>query len=114
MKFSTLIGFTLASAIVLPAFADGTNTPVIDKREANQQQRIEQGEKSGALTNKEANHLEKREGKLSADEAAAKADGKLTGKERAELKREANQNSRAIEKEKHNKARVKKEKKAAE
>jgi len=102
MKLSALISFALASAIVLPAFADGTNTPVIDKREANQQQRIEQGEKSGALTNKEANHMEMREGKLNADEAAAKADGKVTPKERAHLKHEENRDSKAIHRKKHN------------
>ena len=102
MKLSALISFTLASAIVLPAFADNTNTPVIDKREVNQQQRIEQGEKSGTLTNKEANHLEKLEGKLSADEAAAKADGKVTPQERKHLKHEENSDSKAIAHKKHN------------
>jgi len=102
MKLSTLISFTLASVIVLPALADNTKTPVIDQRAANQDRRIEQGEQSGALTNKEAAHLEQRENKLNADEAAAKADGKVTPKERKHLKREENSDSKAIAKKKHN------------
>jgi hypothetical protein len=82
------------------AFAQ-TATPNIDKRQANQEKRIEQGEKSGQLTTKEANRLEKREGKLEADKEKAKADGKVTKKERAKLQHEANRDSKAIYRQKH-------------
>jgi len=78
-----------------------TATPNLDKREANQQQRIDQGVASGQLNAKETNRLQKREAKLAADEAAAKADGTVTRAERRKLQREANRDSRAIRKQKH-------------
>jgi Skp family chaperone for outer membrane proteins len=78
-------------------------TPKLDKREANQQARIDQGVASGQLNAKETNRLDKREAKLNADEAAAKADGKVTRAERRKLEREANRDSKAIHKQKHDK-----------
>jgi Skp family chaperone for outer membrane proteins len=78
-----------------------TATPNLDKREANQQQRIDQGVASGQLNARETNRLQKREAKLAADEAAAKADGTVTRAERRKLQREANRDSKAIRKQKH-------------
>lgn len=78
-----------------------TATPNLDKREANQQQRIDQGVASGQLNAKETNRLQKREAKLAADEAAAKADGTVTRAERRKLQREATRDSNAIRKQKH-------------
>lgn len=99
MQIKTLVGavaMTLAGlAMAQPA------TPNLDKREANQQARIDQGVASGQLNAKETNRLDKREAKLAADEAAAKADGKVTRAERRKLQREANHTSRAIHKQKH-------------
>jgi len=86
-----------------PVLKDPTSTPNLDKREANQQKRIDQGVASGQLTAKETNRLDKREAKLAADEAAAKSDGKVTLAERRKLQREGNQDSKAIHKQKHNK-----------
>jgi Skp family chaperone for outer membrane proteins len=112
MKIQVLIA-SLALSIGAAAFAqttapaspakDSTATPNLDKREANQQKRIDQGVASGQLTAKETNRLDKREAKLAADEAAVKADGKLTPAERRKLQREANRDSKAIYKLKHNK-----------
>ena len=82
------------------AFAQ-TATPNIDKRQANQEKRIEQGVKSGELTTKEANRLEKREAKLQSDKEKAKADGVVTKQERAKLQHEANRDSKAIYRQKH-------------
>ncbi len=82
------------------AFAQ-TATPGIDKRQANQERRIEQGVKSGELTKKEAARLEKREGKLQADKEKAAADGKVTKQERRQLNREASRDSKAIYRQKH-------------
>ena len=78
-----------------------TATPNLDKREANQQQRIDQGVASGQLNAKETNRLQKREAKLAADEAAAKADGTVTRAERRKLQREAHRDSKAIRQQKH-------------
>ncbi len=98
MKFKTLLtAITLTMAGVAMA-----GTPNLDKREANQQKRIDQGVASGQLTAKETNNLDKREAKLAANETAAKADGKVTRAERLKLQREANRDSRAIYRKKHN------------
>ena len=78
-----------------------TATPNLDQRQANQQKRIEQGVASGQLNRRETIRLEKREGKLEADKLLAKSDGKVTPQERNKLQREANRDSRAIYKQKH-------------
>ena len=101
MKTTKLFAAVLVSAYVLPAFAQ--STPNLDKREDRQQARIAQGIESGQLTAKEAQHLEAREAKLASDEAMAKADGKVTRKERRKLQREADRNSEAIHHQKHDK-----------
>ena len=80
---------------------DPAATPGLDKRQANQQKRIEQGVASGQLNAKETLRLEKRETKLEADKQAAKADGKVTPQERKQLQHEANRDSKAIHREKH-------------
>jgi hypothetical protein len=100
MKHNTLLALIMASAFAAPAFAQ--NTPRIDKREANQQRRIDQGVQSGALTAKETQNLQRREDKLNANEAKAKADGVVTPKERRQLHREENRMSHAIHAKKHN------------
>ena len=56
VNFVTVAAF---AAFTLPALGQTSSTPRIDQRQANQEWRIEQGEKSGALTNKEAARLEK-------------------------------------------------------
>jgi hypothetical protein len=108
MKFQSL-----ASALILAAsttvFAqapagpakDPAATPGIDKRIDNQQKRIDEGVKSGELNRREATRLQAGEDKLKADTAAAKADGVVTKDERRALNQEANRNSRAIAREKH-------------
>ena len=100
---STLSISAVFTVLAAGAHADNTKTPVLDKKEAHQEKRIEQGVKSGQLTQQEAAKLEADQTKLKADEAAAKADGKVTQKERRELQKEANQDSREIHKMKHNK-----------
>jgi hypothetical protein len=88
------------------AFAQ-TATPNLDKRQANQEKRIEQGVKSGELTPKEAARLEKRQAKLQANKEKAQADGVVTKKERAKLQHEANRDSKAIYRQKHDAQKVK-------
>lgn len=90
------------SMLALPVLAQvAPATPSIDQRLANQEKRVEQGVKSGALTAKEVERLERREDKIRAEAAAAKADGKVTKQERKHLQQELNQQSRAIQHEKH-------------
>ena len=111
-KLQTILAAAVIGAFSLPAFsqapATAPSTPNLDKREANQQRRIDEGVKSGQLTPQEATRLQKRQDRLTANEARAKADGVVTNKERAHLQAEANRNSRVIAHEKHDRQHVKK------
>ena len=102
----SVAGLTMAQTTPATAPKNPIATPGLDKREANQQKRIDQGVASGQLNAKETNRLDKREAKLNADEAAAKADGKVTRKERMKLKHEANKDSKAIHRQKHDRQAV--------
>jgi uncharacterized membrane protein YebE (DUF533 family) len=99
MKTKALI-VSLTLALGGAAFAQA-NTPKLDQREAKQQARIDQGVASGQLTPKETARLQQREAKLAANEQAAKADGVVTRKERRRLQRQADRDSAAIYKQKH-------------
>jgi hypothetical protein len=100
LKSIVVVGsLILASA---PVFADTTATPHIDQRQQNQEQRINQGVQSGALTARETATLDARETKIAADKAAAKADGSVSSAERAKLRGEERRTSRAIARKKHN------------
>lgn len=83
------------------AFAEGTETPRIDQRQENQQQRIDQGVASGQLTEREANRLNKQQEHIGKMEAKAKADGVVTKKERARVEHAQDRASRHIAREKH-------------
>jgi uncharacterized membrane protein YebE (DUF533 family) len=57
--------------------------------------------KSGALTGREAAKLEKGQAKVQRMEAKAKADGVVTAKERRQITREQNKQSKRIAQAKH-------------
>ena len=92
-----LIALSLG-ALFSTALAD---TPVLDKREANQKARIEQGVKSGELTKPEAHRLARSENRLERHENHAAADGVVTARERERLHHEANRTSARIFRQKH-------------
>ena len=71
-------------------------------RNADQQQRIEQGLKSGELTPEEAGKLEREQSHIDKDEARAARDGSVSPAEKARITREQNRASRDIAREKHN------------
>jgi len=101
--------FSIAALVIaaLPALALAQATPAtpatprIDQRQAEQQKRIDQGVKSGELTRREAARLEKGHAKVQRMEAKAKADGVVTAKERRQITREQNKQSKRIAHEKH-------------
>jgi hypothetical protein len=111
MEMLMNVKFALAGLIVAalsaPAFAQSTpdtkSTPRIDGRQANQEKRIEQGAKSGALTDKETKKLEKGQAKVQKMEDKAVADGKVTKKEKKHIEHTQDQQSKKIEREKHDK-----------
>jgi uncharacterized membrane protein YebE (DUF533 family) len=82
--------------------SDRKNTPGVDRREQNQQNRVADGLKNGSLTSREATKIERDEAKIQRDEAKAKADGVVTAREKAKLNRELNHTSREISRDKHN------------
>lgn len=96
---TTLVSIMLAAP--LSVFAQSNNTPKFDERQANQERRIEQGEQSGALTQREATRLEKGQDHLQTMEDKAKSDGKVTRQERARLQHAENKQSRRIYRQKH-------------
>jgi hypothetical protein len=95
------IALAVAGGSFAQTTANPAATPGIDQRQANQEKRIQQGVQSGQLTSKEATHLEKREAKLQSDKLKAQSDGVVTKKERTHLQNEANRDSNAIYREKH-------------
>jgi len=100
MKLAKLIGAAaVAAAFATPALAQTTGTVV--QRDVNQQERIEQGLKSGQLTTREAAKLEGEESRIDKMESRALKDGKLSPDERARIDRAQNQASRDIYREKH-------------
>ena len=76
-------------------------TPVLNERQANQKARIAQGVKSGELTKKETARAVQGQIQLQRMENRAKADGKVTKKERARLQHKANKESAKIYRNKH-------------
>jgi opacity protein-like surface antigen len=82
------------------AFAEA-ETPVIDHRQMNQEQRIDQGIASGQLNEREASRLNKQEEHVNKMESRAKSDGVMTKNERARIGATQNRVSRHIAREKH-------------
>lgn len=100
--FKTGIAALVMAALPALALAQtAPATPNIDKRQANQERRIQQGVKSGELTPREAARLEKGQAKVQRMEAKAKSDGVVTAQERKRITNEQNKQSRRIAREKH-------------
>lgn len=74
----------------------------IDWREANQQNLIYQGLRSGQLTPQEFNRLEREQARIRAAEARMRADGRLDPRERARLNAMLDRSSRDIYRAEHN------------
>jgi hypothetical protein len=100
-------------AFSVAAHADDTTSPVdpghprvteVQKRQANQQDRIGKGIENGSLTPKEAEHLEKNEARIESHKEADMAahGGHLTKAEQHRLNRQENRASHRIYHAKHN------------
>ncbi len=72
------------------------------QRNANQEQRIENGVKSGSLTNREAGNLERGQAKVDRKEARAAANGHVGAGEQRSIQSAENRQSKRIHREKHN------------
>jgi len=96
----TAIAFILAAPFAASAFAQTAGSEV--QRDINQENRIEQGLKSGQLSTGEAARLEKGEAQIDKMESKAGRDGTLSPQEAARIQRAQNQESNAINRAKHN------------
>lgn len=90
----SVIAAVFGTAFASAAFAQSTATDV--QRDANQQQRIEQGLKSGELTTREAAKLEQGEAHIDRMESQALKNGALSPEEKARIQRAQSAESKAI------------------
>ena len=71
------------------------------QQQENQRERIQGGVKNGSLTRKEAAKMRHRVGETHQEIKEAKADGVVTHEERADIKQDQKQTSKAIYRQKH-------------
>jgi len=96
-----VLAVAVLAALSLPAFAQNT-TPQIDHRQDRQEQRIEQGARSGELTRRETARLERGQARIRQMERHALADGRINRRERAAIDREQDRQNQLIARLKHN------------
>ena len=77
-------------------------TPVVKKRQVNQQKRIVQGVRTGELTKAEVIALEKQQRNINRTKKLAKSDGVVTKKEKAIIHHKQNRASANVYRKKHN------------
>ncbi len=103
MKPIRILILTAILALITASFAAAHPvTPRVDRREARQHMRIHQGVKSGQLTRGEARRLRAGQAHVRRTERRAKADGRVTLRERARMERALDRQSRHIARLKHN------------
>lgn len=92
----------LALCLGFAAAAQAQSTGSETERNVDQQQRVEQGLKSGQLSTGEARKLEQGEARIDRTEQRDLANGSLSASEKAQIQREQNHESAMIYKDKHN------------
>lgn len=106
MKIKSILAGAALACVTAASFAQASApapaaTPGIDRRQANQEKRIDQGVASGQLTRRETARLEHEQRVIGRAENRAKADGTVTAQERRRLHRAQNQASRDVRRQKH-------------
>ena len=104
LNLKTLVAATTLAVVCAGAFAQAApaaSTPRVDKREANQDTRIQNGVASGQLNAKETFRLEKEQAVINRAETKAEADGKVSRAERRRLHKMQNRASKDIYLQKH-------------
>lgn len=96
------VGAALAGALLATPVLAHSSTPGVDARQHNQQHRIEDGVKSGALTPAEAARLKAGQRRIERMEVRIKSDGRVRIRERSRLRRAQRHESRTIYRMKHN------------
>ncbi len=88
----------VALAVAAPALAQETR---VDRRQDRQEQRIDKGVQSGALTPPETKKLERGQQHVEALETRAQADGTITAREKVRLEHAQDVQSKRIYRQKH-------------
>ena len=99
--FRTIPYAVLSAGLLAAGGASAQSMGSIDAREANQQERIDQGRADGQLTRGETRRLEQGEQRIDRYEARARADGVVTPQERQRLDGMLNRESRDIYQQSH-------------
>lgn len=100
MKTVKMIPLLVATLLAAPVFAQSTTNET--QRDVNQQQRIDNGLKSGQLTTREASKLERDETRIDRTEANAMKDGNVSAAEKARIANMQNKASHDISRDTHN------------
>jgi hypothetical protein len=79
-----------------------SGTPGIDNRQINISERIDEGVRTGRITQREADRLHSRERRIARHEAAFKSDGVVTQQERRQLRDELTALRQEVERMMHN------------
>lgn len=95
-RIATIGIVTLALAV--PAFAQETR---VDRRQDRQEQRIDKGVQSGALTPRETRKVEQGQRHVERLETKAQSDGTVTAREKGRLEHAQDVQSKRIYKQKH-------------
>ena len=82
----------------------GTNTPVINKHEANQHDRIVAGKQSGEITKREAQRLHAEQKAVDRAQNKAAADGSVSTQERQHIRRMQHRADKDVYRQKHDAA----------
>ena len=97
-----IISFLLLVVVVLGlSIISMAHTPVINRREREQRQRIHRGIRSGELTRREATRLTAEQAAIRAYEARARATGGVSCRERRRLDNMLDRANRDIYRQKH-------------
>ena len=94
---AAVLGALFSTAVL----AQGGPAGSIERRDAVNNERIEQGIRSGQLTPRETARLRAKQARIERMEAHARKDGVLTGREKARNEVAQNDLSRTIRREKH-------------
>jgi hypothetical protein len=97
----SIIAAAVAAIFALPGYALAQSTPRVDKRQENQDERIERGLEKGQLTKKEARRLEKGQDRVENLEENALEDGKVTKREKRRIEKAQDKQSERIYNQRH-------------
>jgi hypothetical protein len=101
IKFVKVLSLAALMAVTSAAVA-AERDPGVNRRQADQHARIQQGVRSGQLTHQEAKSLRSEQRSIRQEERKDKADGKMTAAERKDLHKDQKQASKNIYADKHN------------